>query len=287
MSSRGPSAGGVRSKPNNRIQFDFMLDGVRYRPTIRRPTTAQNLMAARERLVGIRQRIRAGTFFFDQEFPNYRFLRRVVDPSQVRTCDQVFDQFIAHCESRFRRDDLAWATVTGYRRVLNALWRPRIGALPLLRVDYATLARIADGYRCQKKTFNNTVSVLRRAFAFGYRNHPQHINPAVGLRGCRMARKDRTRPDPFRIGEAETLIEAVREDWGDAQGNYEEFRFFTGLRPSEQIALTVSDFDAVRGTLSVSKARVAGVDRPSSIACSSSALAPSPYSGANSHCASD
>jgi len=262
MSRRGPSAGGVRAKPNNRIQFDFMLDGVRYRPTIRRAPTTQNLLAARERLAGIRQRIRAGIFFFDQEFPGYRFLGRVIDPSQVRTCNQVFDQFIAHCESRFRRDDLAWATVSGYRRVLNALWRPRIGALPFLRVDYVALARVADEYRCSKKTFNNAISVLRRAFAFGYRNHPQHINPAVGLRGCRMARKDRIRPDPFRIEEAEQLIAAIRQDWGEAHANYDEFRFFTGLRPSEQIALTVSDFDAARGTLRVNKARVAGVDRP-------------------------
>jgi integrase len=261
MSSRGPSAGGVRAKPNNRIQFDFMLDGVRYRPTIRRAPTTQNLLAARERLTGIRQRIRAGTFFFDQEFPEYRFLGRVIDPSQVRTCDQVFDQFIAHCESRFRRDDLAWVTVAGYRRVLNSLWSPRIGALPFLRVDYVTLARVTDGYRCSRKTFNNAVSVLRRAFEFGYRNHPHHINPALGLRGCRMSRKERIRPDPFRISEAEHLIAAIREDWGEAQANYDEFRFFTGLRPSEQIALTVSDFDATRGTLRVNKARVAGVDR--------------------------
>ncbi len=129
MKHRGPDAGGVRAKPNNRIQFDFLLDGVRYRPTIRQPPTTQNLRTARERLAGIRQRIRAGTFFFDQEFPEYRFLGRVIDPSQVRTCDQVFDQFIAHCESRFQRDDLSWSTVLGYRRVLNALWRPRIGAL--------------------------------------------------------------------------------------------------------------------------------------------------------------
>jgi hypothetical protein len=136
MSRRGPSAGGVRGKPNNRIQFDFMLDGVRYRPTIRKVPTSHNLKAARERLAGIRQRIRAGTFFFEQEFPGYRFLGRVIDPSQVRTCNQVFDQFIAHCESRFRRDDLAWATVSGYRRILNALWRPRIGSLAFLRVDY-------------------------------------------------------------------------------------------------------------------------------------------------------
>ena len=224
MSSRGPSAGGVRAKPNNRIQFDFTLDGVRYRPTIRRASTTQNLLAARVRLTGIRQRIRAGTFFFDQEFPEYRFLGRVIDPSQVRTCDQVFDQFIAQWESRFQRDDLAWVTVAGYRRVLNSLWSPRIGALPFLRVDYVTLARVTDAYRCSRKTFNNSVSVLRRAFEFGYRNHPHHINPALGLRGCRMSRKERIRPDPFRIGEAEHLIAAIREDWGEAQAS-DEFRF--------------------------------------------------------------
>jgi len=145
MSRRGPSAGGVRATPNNRIQFDFMLDGVRYRPTIRRAPTTKNLLAARERLAEIRQRFRAGTFLVDQEFPGYRFLGRVIDPSQVRRCNQVFNQFIAHCKVRFRRDNLAWATVSGYRRVLNALWRPRIGALPFLRVDYVALARVADG----------------------------------------------------------------------------------------------------------------------------------------------
>jgi hypothetical protein len=35
---------------------------------------------------------------------------------------------------------------------------------------------------------------------------------------------------------AETLMAALDRDWGEAQGNYDEFRFFTGLRPSEQIA---------------------------------------------------
>ncbi len=49
--------------------------------------------------------------------------------------------------------------------------------------------------------------------------------------------------------------------WGAAQGNYDEFRFFTGLRPSEEIALVLSDVDLVNGIVSVNKARVAGVDR--------------------------
>lgn len=85
MPIRGPSAGGVRAKPNNRIQFDFILDGVRYRPTVRRTPTSQNLQSARERLAGIRQRIRAGTSNFDEEFPEYRFLGRVVDAVRLST----------------------------------------------------------------------------------------------------------------------------------------------------------------------------------------------------------
>ena len=45
-----------------------------------------------------------------------------------------------------------------------------------------------------------------------------------------------------------------------AQANYDEFRFFTGFRPSEEIALLISDYVAVNGTLRVCKARVAGID---------------------------
>jgi hypothetical protein len=43
-----------------------------------------------------------------------------------------------------------------------------------------------------------------------------------------MARKDRARPDPFRIQDAETLIAQIHADWGEAEGNYHAFRFFTG-----------------------------------------------------------
>lgn len=61
--------------------------------------------------------------------------------------------------------------------------------------------------------------------------------------------------------DAETFIAAIHRDWDEAQGNYDEFRFFTGMRPSEQIALVLSDLDLANGIVSVNKARVSGVDR--------------------------
>jgi hypothetical protein len=47
-----------------------------------------------------------------------------------------------------------------------------------------------------------------------------------------MAKKDRPAIDAFSIQDAEVVIAAIHRDWGDAQGNYHELRFFTGLRRS-------------------------------------------------------
>jgi len=41
--------GGVAAAPRGRIQFDFLVDGVRYRPTIKRPPSEANHVAVIER----------------------------------------------------------------------------------------------------------------------------------------------------------------------------------------------------------------------------------------------
>ena len=260
---RRSKTSGVRVAGLARIQFDFKLDGVRYRPTLLRTPTETNLRRAREHLVGIKERIGAGTFSFAEEFPDFLHLNKVPDEGCPRTCAHVFDTFLAHCESRVAKDDMATVTLTSYRKILNGIWRPRIGTIRLLDIRYSTLVEIADHPNWGKKTYNNAISVLRRAFKFGYRDYPEKYNPTYSLKSARIRKKDRTRIDPFTIQDAETLIAAIHRDWGEAQGNYDEFRFFTGLRPSEQIALLVADFDTARGTLSVTKARVAGIDKDS------------------------
>jgi integrase len=112
------------------------------------------------------------------------------------------------------------------------------------------LVKVALAHKAwSKKTYNNKISVLRRAFEFGYRDHPYQSNPAWALKGARIRRRDVPRIDPFRIQNAEALIAAIHQDWGEVQGNFHELRFFTGLRPSEEIALRVRDFDEVQGTL--------------------------------------
>jgi integrase len=128
-------------------------------------------------------------------------------------------------------------------------------------IRYSRLIAITDGHSWSKKTYNNAISVLKRVFDFGYRDRPVHEKPALNLRCARLRKADRPKVDPFSMHDAESLIAAVHRDGGEAQGNYDEFRFFTGLRPSEQIDFVLSDIDLAQGIISVNKARVSGVDR--------------------------
>lgn len=59
--------GGVAPLGHKRIQFDFTIDGVRYRPTLPWIPHEANLRRAREHLRRIKARILAGTFIFTDE----------------------------------------------------------------------------------------------------------------------------------------------------------------------------------------------------------------------------
>ena len=167
------ATGGVIAAGRHRIRFDFSFEGRRFRPSVLRTPTETNLRRARRQLAIIKERIAAGTFSFADEFPDFRDLNAVPGAGLPRTCGQVFDAFLTHCESRMAKDDMAPSTVATYRRVLNRFWRPQIGNTPFLAVRYSTLVKIADEAPWSKKTYNNAISVLRRAFKFGHRDHPE------------------------------------------------------------------------------------------------------------------
>jgi integrase len=259
--------GGVRPKGFRRIQFDFVIDGERFRPSLPWLPIPANLEMARKLNARIKAQIDAGTFVFSDIFPKFRGLRALPATVRAKSCGEVFDEFLSHEEARVARGDLAPVTVRSHRQILDHVWRPALGRLPFLAVQHSRMIKIADSQNWKKKTYNNCISALRRAFAFGYLDHPDRRDPAASLRCARIGKRDRPCIDPFSIQDAEVLIAALHADWGEAQGNYDEFRFFTGLRPSEEIALVVTDYDRARRTLSVSKARVDGIDKDCTKTC--------------------
>jgi integrase len=250
---------GVRAKGTDRIEFDFRVAGVRYRPTIFRTPSEANLRRAYQQLRGIKARIKSGTFNFDEEFPDYRYKAdQESQQDELKTCGDVFDDFLSHCEMRVAMNDMAYSTLRGYRKIFDAVWRPKIGNDPFEKIVYSQLAKIASDHAKKKKTYNNVVSALRGAFTYGYKDHPEKFNPASGLQTFRITKKDRPQVDPFTVPQAETIISAAHGMHGEWYGNYEEFRFFTGLRQSEEFALEVTDCDLAKGSISVTKAVVVG-----------------------------
>lgn len=291
MASRSRSGGGVRAAGKDRIEFEFIYEGRRYRPTVLRKPTEANLRRARIQLQLIDEAIRQGTFDFAQEFPDYRLKSRapsnpreapapaeaVVSTDAVgpkRTCGEVMDGYLAHCQTRVAMEDMAYSSFASYRQILEAVWRPQLGEEPFEDINYSRLLTIVAKYAermesmpqatehrnqgkpLSKKTYNNIVSAIRSVFEHGYNDLPEKLNPALRLKTLRITKKDTPPVDPFTIQEGETIIARSHAEFGPAHGNYEEFRFFTALRPSEQIALKVGDCDLDHGKIRITHARV-------------------------------
>lgn len=283
--ARPSLSGGVRRKGDDGIEFDFYYRKKRYRITVPRVPTEANLRRARVQMDGIKRRMASGTFSISEEFPDYRHAEpsttdepdtiqnRQREPPQdarpqvpvERTCDEVFDAFLAHCEMRVASNDMAFSTFNSYRKILKRSWRPKLGARAFKSVVYSELVRVAAAQRWRtKKTYNNGISPLRCAFEFGYKDHPERPNPAKGLDSLRITKIDRPKIDPFTVQEAEQLIRGIHTEWGEAIGNFDEFRFFTGLRQSEEISLRQEDCDLNKGTIQIRRVIVLGreKDRP-------------------------
>lgn len=258
---RPTRTGCVAAAGPDRIRIDLRIGGKRIRPTLRLAPTAANLTQARQARAFMVMQIKQGTFRLAEMFPEYAARHGLRVPASAQTCADVFDLFAHHLTAQAARHDLTPETVEEYRRILNRCWRPALGPLPFLSITYSMLVKIADGGSWSAKTYNNALRCVKGAFAFGGRDHAGYHNPAAALEYAKNKKKKG--PEPFSIQDAETFIRALHADWGEFQGNFDELRFFTGLRCCEEIALRVSDYDRANKLLNITKTRVRGRERAS------------------------
>jgi len=248
---RRSKTGGVKAK-GNRIEFSFSYQGKRYRPTLQIKPTETNLRNARIRLNRIANDIRNGTFVFAEEFPEYKFLDKTPGVDR-KTFREVSHLYLASIKSQ-----VAYSTYESYRKILESFWIPRIGDKIIGDVRYSDLTKEMNNHPASPKTRNNIASVARGVFDFAVHDMIIPSSPAKHLKTLKVQTPP---PDPYHIDEAEYLLAGLREDNGKWLGNYFEFSFFTGLRPSEAIALQWKDVDRHKGVIRVSKARVMARDK--------------------------
>lgn len=154
------------------------------------------------------------------------------------------------------------------RTYVKSVIRPFWDGVRLVDVDEAAvedfqvhvLAREkGDGEPISVKTAKNIVSGLFAAIVRDARRRyrlPER-DPFEAIIWTEIRRED---PDPFLSGERDRILGFY---WNSRRRWYPfvAFLFWTGLRPSEAVALRVGDYDRGAGTLRVTKSRTEGEDR--------------------------
>jgi integrase len=168
----------------------------------------------------------------------------------IRSSRQTVGQYLDHWLDICARPRLRAKSLRDYSTLLARYVRPRLGARPLGELSPAEIQTLYSELLNRKlsaRTIRYTHAVLSSALRQGVRWKLLLTNPAEDVH---LPRQSRRRFTVFDVEQAKHFIAAI-------SGHEYEVLFAlaitTGMRPSEYLALTWSDFNLEGGTVSVSK----------------------------------
>ncbi len=164
------------------------------------------------------------------------------------TFDQVADQWLAIATRRIEA-----TTLREYEKAL-ARFRAAWGTMPIGDITAGDIITVLAAIDVTAKTFNNIVSPLRGTLSLAFRLGKTRTDLSIEV--TQRPKEQAEGPDPLGRDEIARLL-AAAGDWC----NYFEAAIFTGMRPSEQIALRWADVDLKKRTITVRAARVRGIEK--------------------------
>jgi integrase len=247
------------------IQIGFQWEGRRHKERVALNPTASNLRAAARLRDEIISAIKIGKFTLDDfalHFPHSTWLKKRLNPigsSSVaipggRTLRDVSETWFT-----ITKGELEDTTLKEYRNTMQRYFLPMLGDKDIARIDYEDLALLLASHKISNaKTFNNAMTPLRRVFAYARKTRKISTDITADIE-CRKVQA--ATPDPLELDEIDLILEHLRGKRDDRWLNYFEFAFFTGMRPSELIALKWENVDFRRGKIRVDAARVRAIDK--------------------------
>jgi integrase len=236
---------GVEPRENS-IRLTFAYEGRTERKTLMvngepmKPTPA-NLKYAARLIVEIRDRIKAGAFSMAEYFP--------VNGTVARG-GTIADQL----DHWLKTQNVEHSTLAGYSSAIK-FWKSSLGEKTLIALRHSDILLALKSRELHGKTQKNYISVLHQALALAVRDKTLRENPAEGIEHAPYQKEP---PDPFDLGEVEAIIAAMPE--GQIR-NMVEWRFFSGVRTSEMIALQWPAVDFGKNQVMIREALVRGGER--------------------------
>lgn len=151
------------------------------------------------------------------------------------------------------RARVAFTTFAEYERALQRYFLPRYRLYVISHITYEELSLYLATIHVSGKTFNNIMIPLRGVFQYAKRVGviSNDVTELIETR-----RYQKPAPDPLEPEEVFSLIQHLQVNAESVWLDYFQFAIFSGIRPSEQIALTWDAVDFRRSQVRISQARV-------------------------------
>jgi integrase len=230
---------GIKARPSS-ILIDLRCCGLKQVTYAIEPTPKNLAYAARMRQEIIAKHER-GALVIEDYFPNLR-------QSATDTFNDFADQWL-----KISAPNLAETTQGEYRNSLNR-FRAAWGNKRVADITVEDVITTLAGIGIAAKSFNNIISPLRSLFSLAYKLNKTASDLSIHIEQRKKTQTDG--PDPLSSAEIERVL-AKSGDWRE----YFEAAIFSGMRPSEMIALSWGDVDLTDKTLTVRSARVRGIDK--------------------------
>lgn len=254
MGRKGPAKGVYAREAS--ILIDFKWRGKRFRERLDIPPTPKNMMYAANQKQEIDQKIALGTFDFAAYFPKSKTIAKLgLENADSPLFSEMVEEWL-----KLMLPELAETTYKEYKNTLYCHHVPKLGARRMNEFTLELVEKHVAGLGIDNnKTFNNVVSPLRGVLAKAFDWKKTSVD--FGLIVPSRKKPKNAKPQPLDPDEIADLLAKLFERNGEQVANYFEFAIFTGMRPSELIALDWDDIDFRKRIAHVRRALVRTIEK--------------------------
>lgn len=248
----GRNGNGVREASSTSYEITFTYQGTRCRERIKLKPSTVNRKRVENHLGAILNAIDNDTFDYSKTFPDSpRRLQFLERQGQALLLADYFDTWMPA-----KKRQLKASTILSYEKAIKLINKAFHG-LTLDKVTRAKIKEWLSTLQSSNKNISNLQSVLRTALQDAVNDELIESNP---LYGWTYANKEAPKADddvdPFDTAEQAAILSQLTGQ----NKNMVQFFFWTGLRPSELIALNWDDIDWHRNVIKVTKSLTQAAD---------------------------
>jgi integrase len=231
------------------IEIRLNLNGKRQYVYINQLPSPANLKKAGALRRNAMEAIKWGQFSWREFFPDAKQAEQEKSPA-------TFGQY---AEIYLRTLTCADNTKEKYEQALNRYFIPELKDRMIASIKYSELLEIVSDYPWKtNKTRNNALIPLRGVFKLATKDSVMSSSPADEIGNGKHQNPE---AEPLLVQEMELVLDWIAANRHETWHNYFEYALFSGLRPSEQIALQWDNVDFNRGYVRIEQTKIKGVLR--------------------------